>query len=42
MEQLLEKYPASDKKTQQTVWGQHMNTLKAQVEEIIYAELIYK
>lgn len=42
MERLLEKYPAPDKKTQQTVWVQHMNTLKAQEEEIIYAELIYK
>ena len=42
MQQLLEKYPAPDKKTQQMAWVQHMNTLKAQAEEIICAELIYK
>lgn len=42
MEQLLKKYPAPDKATQQLAWVQHMNTLKAQAEEIICAELIYK
>lgn len=42
MEQLLEKYPAPDKKTQQMAWVQHMNTLKAQAEEFVCAELIYK
>lgn len=42
MEQLLKKYLAPDKKTQQMAWVQHMNTLKTQAEEIICAELIYK
>ena len=41
MEQLLEKNPAQDKKIQQMSWVQHMNSLKAQAEEIVMAELIY-
>ena len=40
MNELLEKNPAPDKATQQMAWGQHMNSLKAQAEEIVTAELI--
>ena len=32
--------PAPDKKTDQMGWVQHMNSLKAQAEEIVTAELI--
>ena len=41
MEQLLKQYPAPDKESQQMGWVQHMNSLKAQVEEMILTELIY-
>lgn len=41
IEQLLEKNPAPDKKTQQMAWVQHMNSLKAQAEEIVMAEIVY-
>ena len=41
MTDFLEKNPASDKATQQLAWGQHMNSLKAQAEEIVNAELIF-
>ncbi len=41
MEQLLKQYPAPDKESQQMAWVQHMNSLKAQVEEMILTELIY-
>ena len=41
MTELLEKNPAPDKATQQLAWVQHMNSLKAQEEEIVYAELIF-
>ena len=37
----LEKNPAPDKATQQLAWVQHMNSLKAQAEEIVNAELIF-
>ena len=40
MAQLLQKNPAPDKKTDQMGWVQHMNSLKAQAEEIVTAELI--
>ena len=40
MEKLLEKNPAPDKATQQMAWVKHMNSLKAQAEEIVTAELI--
>ena len=40
MSELLEKNPAPDKATQQMAWVQHMNSLKAQAEEIVTAELI--
>lgn len=39
--ELLEKNPAPDKSPQQLAWAQHMSSLKAQVEEIINAELIF-
>lgn len=38
---LLKAIPAPDKATHQMEWVQHMNTLKAQAEEIVMAELIY-
>ena len=40
MMQLLQKNPAPDKKADQMGWVQHMNSLKAQAEEIVTAELI--
>ena len=40
MKGLLEKNPAPDKKTNQMEWVRHLNSLKAQAEEIIQAELI--
>lgn len=40
MLQLLQKNPAPDKKTDQMGWVQHMNSLRAQAEEIVTAELI--
>ena len=41
MKELLAKNPAPDKATQQLAWGAHMNSLKAQAEELVVAELIY-
>ncbi|MCD7814471.1 MAG: TnpV protein [Lachnospiraceae bacterium] len=41
MAELLEKNPAPDKMTQQMSWVAHMNTLKAQAEEIVLTELVY-
>jgi hypothetical protein len=43
MKQLIEKNPVSEdlKNADQLAWVAHMNSLKAQVEEIIKAELIY-
>lgn len=41
MKELLELNPAPDKSTQQLSWISHMNGLKAQAEEIVYAELIF-
>ena len=38
---LLKQNPAPDKESQQIAWVQHMNRLKAQVEEVILTELIY-
>ena len=40
MMQLLKASPAPDKKTDQMGWVQHMNSLRAQAEEIVTAELI--
>ena len=42
MSDLLEKNPAPDKATQQLAWVAHMNSLKAQAEEIILQELVYE
>ena len=41
MEQLLKQNPAPDKEQNQMVWVQHMNSLKAQAEELVLTELIY-
>ena len=41
MTELLEKNPAPDMTTQQLAWAQHMNSLKAQAEEMVNAELIF-
>lgn len=40
MLQLLQRDPAPDKKTNPMGWVQHMNSLRAQAEEIVVAELI--
>ena len=40
MNQYLQKSPAPDKEKQQMAWVQHMNSLKAQAEEVVMAELI--
>ena len=40
MAQYLEKNPAPDKVTNQMAWVQHMNSLKAQAEEVVMTELI--
>ena len=41
MEQLLKQDPAPDKAQNQLMWVQHMNSLKAQAEELVMTELIY-
>ena len=41
MDELLAKNPAPDKATQQLAWVAHMNSLKAQAEELVVSELIY-
>ena len=41
MTELLEKNPAPDKATQQFAWVRYVNSLKAQAEEIVNAELIF-
>ena len=41
MADLLAKNPSPDKATQQLAWVAHMNSLKAQAEEIVASELIY-
>ena len=40
MKQYLEQNPAPDKATNQMAWVQHMNSLKAQAEEVVMTELI--
>lgn len=42
MADLLVKNPAPDKATQQPAWVAHMNSLKAQAEEIVLRELVYE
>ena len=39
MKELLERNPAPDKEKNQMAWVQHMNSLKAQAEEMILTEL---
>ena len=41
MEELTKKDPPPDKATDQMGWVGHMNSLKAQAEEIVLAELVY-
>ncbi|MBV0898994.1 TnpV protein [Faecalibacterium prausnitzii] len=41
MAQLLKQNPAPDKEQNQMAWVQHMNSLKAQAEELMLTELIY-
>ena len=41
MAELLAKNPAPDKEQNQMAWVQHMNSLKAQGEELVLTELIY-
>ena len=41
MTELLKRNPAPDKATNQMAWVQHMNSLRAQIEETILTELIY-
>jgi hypothetical protein len=39
--ELLKQNPAPDKAQNQLMWVQHMNSLKAQAEELVLTELIY-
>ena len=41
MEGLLEKNPAPEKELDAMAWAKYMNMLKAQAEEVVFAELIY-
>ena len=41
MTELLKQNPAPDKEKNQMGWVRHMNSLRAQTEEIILTELIY-
>ena len=41
MQELLKQNPAPDKEQHQMGWVQHMNSLKAQAEELVMTELIY-
>ena len=41
MTQLLKQNPAPDKEQNQMAWVQHMNSLRAQAEELVLMELIY-
>ena len=41
MAQLLKQNPAPDKESRQMAWVQHMNSLRAQAEELVLTELIY-
>ena len=41
MTELLKQTPATDKEQNQMAWVQHMNSLKAQAEELVLTELIY-
>ena len=41
MQELLKQNPAPNKERHQMAWVQHMNSLKAQAEELVLNELIY-
>ena len=41
MTELLARNPAPGKETQQLAWVAHMNSLKAQAEEMVVSDLIY-
>lgn len=41
MQELLKQNPAPNKEQHQMEWVQHMNSLKAQAEELVLTELIY-
>ena len=41
MTELLKQDPAPDKEKNQMGWVRHMNSLKAQAEELVLTELIY-
>ena len=41
MTELLKQNPAPDKEKNQMSWVRHMNSLKAQAEELVMTELIY-
>ena len=41
MTELLKQNPVPDKAQNQLMWVQHMNSLKAQAEELVMTELIY-
>ena len=41
MAQLLKRNPAPDKEQNPMAWVQHMNSLRAQAEELVMTELIY-
>ena len=41
IQRLLSRNPAPSKASDQLGWVQHMNSLKAQAEEIVLSELIY-
>ena len=41
MQELLKQNPAPNKERHQMAWVQHMNSLKAQAEELVLTELIY-
>lgn len=41
MTELLKATPAPDKEQEQMAWVQHMNSLKAQAEELVLNELIF-
>ena len=41
MQELLKQNPAPNKEQHQIGWVQHMNSLKAQAEELVLNELIY-
>mgnify|MGYP003448689139 CR=1 FL=1 len=42
MVELLEKNPASYKKTNAVAWTRHMNLLKAMAEEVVVREVIFR